>query len=339
MRRTPMARGRVLRGSWLVGLGVGLGLVLGSLPGVVTDAGAVLVCQNKKKAKLVALRGNACRKKENVALDLSGAVGSQGKTLTDQEQSLAAAETTLGYVCPNDATRKLVLSKFAIPPNSPLIPTRGAIRERAGGGCRTLDGNQAACDTSFQNNDPFTSNGDPPASSCFYFKGKCLSCTFRAAGRGGCANSCLKPRPTCADATRTVFAGGPGGDACRPFTTQVECEKAWHVGSLDLDHAATCYWTGSGCQGCGPRHANAGDCTETCSALGHVCKDPSRVTFVPGRSSSACHTYNADQTNCEKSFHFGRDGVATCWFDAASTLCNGCGLRWEAAGKCTNTCL
>jgi hypothetical protein len=333
-----MVRGRVLRGSWLVGLGVGLGLIAAPLPRAVPDAGAVLICQNKKKPKLVALRGDKCGKKENVALDLSNTITTQGQTLTQQGQSLTALETQLGFVCPNDATRKLVASKFAAPPSSPYEPRRGLIREREGGGCRTLDGNQAACTASFQNNDPFSSTEAPAVSSCFYFKGKCLPCNLRAEARMACSNSCLK-RPTCGDPTRTVFVGGAGSDACQQMKTQVDCEKAWHLGALDIEHAASCYWTGTACQGCGPRHASAGDCVETCTALAHVCKDPSRVTFVPATDNNACHTFNANQTNCEKAFHLGKDGISTCWFDATTTNCNGCGLRWEGTGKCSNTCL
>jgi hypothetical protein len=299
-------------------------------------AAAVLVCQNKKHPKQVTLRADKCGKKENVALDLTGSVASQGQALGAQGADITGTEVGLGHVCPHDAARKLVLSKFSVPPNSPYEPQRGLLRERQGGGCRTLDGNQAACQASFQNDDPFASVETPPASSCFYLNGRCLPCTLRAERRGACTNTCLRSRPTCGDATRTVFAGGPGSSACEQFATQGDCLKAWHIGNLDLDHAASCYWTGSQCEGCGLRHATMGDCTETCNGP-YTCKDAARVVLAKG--SSACGAYNADQTTCEKAFHVGKEGVATCWYDAAKTTCRGCGLRHELAGRCSNTCL
>jgi len=160
------------------------------------------------------------------------------------------------------------------------------VNERPGGGCRTLDGNQAACVAAFQNGDPFTTREIPQALPCFYIHGKCLPCQPRAEGSQACRNSCFPP-PVCADATRTLFAGGPGSDSCRSSTTQVDCEKTWHVGGIERPlSAATCYWTGTQCNGCGPRHRNAGDCTNSCApGLTHPsCKDPARSHSPAGQN-------------------------------------------------------
>jgi hypothetical protein len=302
--------------------------------------GAVLVCQNKKKAKQVALRADRCTKKENVALDLTGTVAAQGQMLTDQGQTLAGTESGIGLVCPGDPARKLVLSHFATPPNLNLEPRRGLIRERPGGGCRSLDGNQTACVASFQNNDSFFDNEEVTVSACFYAKGLCLPCTLRAANRGGCANACFPPRPTCAaDPSRTRFVGGPNADACTFLATQGDCEKAWHVAFSDTTHASSCYWTGTACKGCGPFHENKGDCTNTCGATPHPCKDGARVTFAGGPGRNPCSTYDGNQAGCEQAYHRGSDGLATCWYDTAAAKCHGCGQRWELAGKCTNSCI
>lgn len=327
-RRTGRRVTRLLRSA------VALGLVVSALPAFVRPADAILVCQRKKK---VVLRGDNCARKETLVVDL-GTITARGNDLTQRGTQIDAAKAQLGFTCPADPSRTLVLSKFAGP-----VRDGSVVNERPGGGCRTLDGNQTACVAAFQNGDPFTNRRIPQALPCFYTRGKCLPCMPRAEGRAqACRNSCFPP-PVCADATRTVFAGGPGEDSCRSFTTQVDCEKAWHVAGIERPpSAASCYWTGSACNGCGPRHRNAADCTNSCApgSTHPSCKDPVRVTFAGGPRQDACTVYNGNQATCETAFHEGADGIAaTCWFEASSTNCRGCGLRHELAGHCINTCL
>ncbi len=283
------------------------------------------------------MRSDKCAKKETLVADIA-TITTRGNDLTQRGTQLGAAKLQLGFTCPGDPSRKLVPSVFV-----GQVRDGSAVTERPGGGCRTLDGNQAACVAAFQNGDPFSDRIDSPAASCFFFRGKCQPCQPRAEGLArACTNTCSPP-PKCADATRTVFSGGPDIDACRQFNTQVDCEKAWHVPGRDrTNSAASCFWNGTACRGCGPFHRDAGDCTNSCApGVTHpTCKDPARVTFAGGPDSDACTTFNGNQVNCEKAFHEGSDGIAaTCWFETSSTDCKGCGLRHELAGHCTNTCL
>jgi hypothetical protein len=320
---------------WLVGIGIAIAFGTISVPG----ARAAVVCQNKKKPKLITLRADACTKKENVAVDLA-TLGTQAGQSADQGARLGEVQPELGSACPGDPSRTFVASKFDGRGARP-----GLRDEPPGGGCRTLDGNQAACTKAFQDNDPFTNSREYPASACIYFKGLCLPCNDNVGRRAKCVNTCVQSQPTCADPTRTVFLGGPGGDVCKNQKTQGDCEKSWHVGRLDLDHpSASCFWTGSACNGCGPRHANQGDCTNSCDTTPHrTCKDPTRTIFLAGQKASTAHRcrhWNGNQASCEMSYHITGEGTAaTCWYDTVANECNGCGLRWETVGKCTNTCL
>jgi len=304
-----------------------------ALPALVPPAHAVVVCQRKQK---LTLRADQCKTKETQVADLS-AVVARGTDLTARAPQVDSVKLQLGFACPGAPSLKLVASNFDSDPHDGSL-----IVERAGGGCRSLDGNQAACVASFQNGDPFDDRRDPQATPCFFFNNQCLPCSLRAEGLGHvCPNTCTPP-PTCADATRTVFAGGSDIEACQQFEVQADCEKAWHAGGNPTALAASCFWTGSACEGCGPHNQNKGSCTNTCApSLTHpTCKDPTRVTFAGGPQSDACEQFNGNQANCEKAYHEGGDGIAaSCWFQTSSTNCNGCGLRHELAGDCTNTCL
>ena len=323
----------------LTGMAIAFGVLIAPLPRVAPETHAAVVCQNKKKAKHVALRAGKCTKKENVAVDLA-TLGTQANDAADQGTQLVNLQHAFGADCPGDPSRTFVESKFVA-----RGETEGTVDERPGGGCRTLDGNQAACVKAFQNNDPFNDNREYSASACIYFRGFCLPCNDDVSRRSRCINTCVDTQPTCADPARTVFLGGAGGDACKDAKTQGDCEKSWHVGKLDIAHrSASCYWTGSACQGCGPRHANQGDCTNTCDTTPHpTCKDAARTMFVGGpraSNSNKCKKWNGNQANCELSYHVTGEGTAaTCWYDAAGNQCLGCGLRWETVGKCNNTCL
>jgi hypothetical protein len=138
------------------------------------------------------------------------------------------------------------------------------------GGCRTHDGNQAACEKAW-------AISEEGATSCFFFKNMCLPCADCGERPGACQNTCRPPlNVTCPnDPTRTVFAGGPGTQACQKFTTQEECEQAFHA-NFRLD-PASCFWQGGQCRGCGPNNENDGDGTNTCRVTG--CADASRTTL------------------------------------------------------------
>jgi hypothetical protein len=327
--------GRGAGGVRLLLLVTALGIGVSGVPGLVQRADAIVVCQRKKR---VTVRAEKCLKSETVVVDLA-TVSTRSDDLKSRGAALGIAKVELGFTCPGDPARQLVVSKF-----SDRIHYGSVTNDPPGAGCRSLDGNQAACQAAFQNGSPFEDNFAAPAAACFYTShGLCLPCERLGEARAGaCVNTCAGPKPTCADAARTVFAGGPNQDACQQYSTQGDCEKAWHLGRLEHLVPATCYWTGSGCNGCGAYHRNRGDCTNTCApTVTHpACKDAARVTFAGGPNNDACNTYNGDQTNCEKAYHQGGDGIAaTCWYDTTANQCNGCGLRHELAGHCDNTCL
>ena len=128
----------------------------------------------------------------------------------------------------------------------------------------------------------------------------------------------------------TNDAGGPGTSACYNIESQSLCEQSYHTtwdGSL-----ASCYWTGSNCQGCG--ESNDGlTCDNTC--IPDCPGDPARSLYLGGPSESACHAYDGSEAACEAAYHTTSDGeVASCWWDGS--LCSGCGSG--NFGACTNAC-
>jgi hypothetical protein len=149
------------------------------------------------------------------------------------------------------------------------------------------------------------------------------------------------------DPTRTVFAGGAGeggaGGACRQFDgDQASCNVAFHLGHAGI---ASCYYDGveGECRGCGPNNREAGNCTNSCAPAPACAGDPSRTIFAGGPSSGqsggACRRFDNDETSCDQAFHIGGSGIATCFYDAQSDQCRGCGPRNARDGSCTNTCI
>jgi len=93
---------------------------------------------------------------------------------------------------------------------------------------------------------------------------------------------CRTVASTCADPARTDFVGGPDSNACRSLSDQPACEAAWHIGN---GGAASCFWDGAECRGCGPNNEDGGDCTNTCLPAGDRCTgvaSGNRVTDVIG---------------------------------------------------------
>jgi hypothetical protein len=148
---------------------------------------------------------------------------------------------------------------------------------------------------------------------------------------GRCTNTCAPP-VTCADPTRTLFAGGPLTDACRQFDgDQSSCEIAWHVGGGRF--AAPCFVvpaTGE-CRGCGPTNELAGRCENTC-APPVVCQDPS-LAMAGGPGSCG----GLDEAACAGGWEVTALRIpASCFFDGA--VCRPCTVTAEADGLCTDTC-
>ncbi|MCH6562793.1 MAG: hypothetical protein IH800_10310 [Myxococcales bacterium] len=83
----------------------------------------------------------------------------------------------------------------------------------------------------------------------------CRGAVFDVCGSSDCA-------PPCEGDPSLTFVGGPGRMACRGLADQSACEGAYHA-TIDFS-AASCFWTGSECRGCGPSNAGAGACTNSC---------------------------------------------------------------------------
>lgn len=162
------------------------------------------------------------------------------------------------------------------------------------------------------------------------------SCTSCPADCGSC-ESCVDP--VCAgDPSRTLFAGTQTTSACSVFDGDpASCETAFHEGSKGI---ASCYYDSANdkCLGCGPFHANNGDCINTCQVDGPVCAgNPSRTFYTGGPYWAACHLFDGDEAGCATAFHHGQaGGVWSCYYD--SGVCNGCGYENALAGLCTNEC-
>ena len=64
----------------------------------------------------------------------------------------------------------------------------------------------------------------------------------------------------CADPLRTLRAGGEGSSGCRDIDP-ADCLIAWVDGGSG---AASCFYGGGSCRGCGPRNESAGRCVNSC---------------------------------------------------------------------------
>jgi hypothetical protein len=328
MARAPIGTGTAFKRAALA-----CGAIAVALPAA--HARAAVVCQTKHGGH-VTLRADKCLKKETVVLDLTGTLSTQDAALADQGARLDATRTLIGATCPADPSLTLVASHFVGP------RPQGQFVERLGGGCRTLDGNQAACQKSFQNDDAFADTNLGEVASCFYLNGRCFPCLATFASTGGCTNACTGTHVACADPTRTTALGGDGDGLCRKLGNQAECEKAWHVSVDNPGQPPTsCYWNGSQCRGCGANNEGKGNCTNACAPplQKPPCADATRTTFVRG-PDEACGQFDSSQANCLKAYHVGGEGIAApCWYDTAQTRCRGCGFQHELAGDCTNSCL
>jgi hypothetical protein len=245
------------------------------------------------------------------------------------------ATTTTTSTVPSGSTST---TSTTLPGPSPLCPADTSRTTFAGGpgtsACHQFDGDQPACEKAFH------IGGQCGPSSCFFDfnSGDCMGCGPNNEQQGRCVNTCTHGAPSCpGDATRTIFAGFSGSQACTNLSfSQSLCEKAFHIDGVG--QPASCYYdTDQGeCLGCGPNNLEAGECQNTCP----VCEgDPTRTLFTGGPGNSGCHKFDGAQASCEGAFVFS-DSLAynSCFFDAGSSECKGCGRNNQADQECINTC-
>ncbi len=167
--------------------------------------------------------------------------------------------------------------------------------------------------------------------SCYWFSpdNLCEGCGVFNERRGECTNTCTPPI-VCDDLSRRRLAGFSGSEACLRFNNRIPCEATWHIG---ISGAASCYWTGSECEGCGAANEKDGLCTNTCKAP-PTCADPTRTVFAGGPQGTVCRSITS-QASCEMAWHRTRiSTAASCFW--TGTNCQGCGPF--SSGACTNTC-
>lgn len=233
----------------------------------------------------------------------------------------------------NEFDEQCINTCVAGPVTCPQDPSRTVLTGLPNSeGCQEfgLSAGTAACETAFN-------IGAGGVASCFNDGVNCRGCGPPNEGNGECRNTCTLGPPTCpADPTRTIFGGGPQTQACHQFDgDQVSCEKAFILGESGV---ASCYYDSGSCYGCGVNNLSNGECTNTCNPP--TCPgDVTRTIFAGGPTTSACHTFDGNQTNCEKAFHQGNQGiVASCFYDTSIDECLGCGPSNQESGNCTNTC-
>jgi hypothetical protein len=126
--------------------------------------------------------------------------------------------------------------------------------------CHAFDGDQTGCESAYHLDQCYN------AASCYYDvdNATCNGCGPNNQQNGACVNSCKTGPASCdLDPSRILFGGGPGTGACGDFLDQASCLSAFHVGQCG---AASCYWSGASCQGCGPNNLFGGECFNTCQA-------------------------------------------------------------------------
>ncbi len=200
------------------------------------------------------------------------------------------------------------------------------------GACQIFTDDRASCESAYHFDFARMS------ASCYFIPidpndpnspGDCLGCGPNNEQSFECSNTCRGP---CADVSRTVFAGERETQACQTLTLPGQCSLAWHRTAANT--AATCFWDGFDCLGCGPFNEDGVTCTNTCD---EVCTDPTRTVFAGGPQSSACRGFG-DQATCESAWHRTfYDTAASCFWDAGG-FCRGCGPTAEVAGDCANSC-
>ena len=278
------------------------------------SADAAQMCQ-VGKTKQVRLRAGSCRKKETSLFDTA----TSASAVADLQARATRTETSLAQTCPDDPTRTLI---------SPNRDTNGLLFMLGYVGfslCRTLDGNQAACNASFE-------PGAYGAAACAYVAGKCLTCDLVLDAAGVCRNTCM-PALTCADVTRPTRVG-----SCEDVATQPACQAAFtlsldYATPTDVVRAASCFWDGAACKRCDPERTSAGSCSNSCVGASDL-----PVCRAAGHAFGHCSALNGNPAACNMTYELSRYGTQTCWYDVGPGDCNGCDPVAESQGKCTNGC-
>jgi len=221
----------------------------------------------------------------------------------------------------------------------PRDPSRVFAGGPANTACDQFNGDEAGCNQAFQFDDECSR-----AVSCYYDGAICNPCDTDNEQGGECRNTCEEGPADCAkDPSRTTYAGGPASNACRAFDGDPQaCNAAYH--STFNGNASSCFYDfpDGACRGCGPSNFEGEGCVNTCVYGAPSCaEDPSRSFFLGGPNTSACRGIpagTAAQTLCEGSFHLGRQGFASCYWDPDAESCQGCGPGQETEGHCQNTC-
>ena len=138
------------------------------------------------------------------------------------------------------------------------------------------------------------------------------------------------------DPSRTIFAGGPGTEACSQFNDEATCNKAFHRSGAG--HLAQCAWRNDGCEG----DTRFGSSCEQLP-MPQTCIDPTRTIMLaggtdgPNSGDEVCGTLT-DQETCEMAWHttVKSVGISCCW---TGTGCEGSAFGF-GNGQCAqrNTC-
>lgn len=202
--------------------------------------------------------------------------------------------------------------------------------------CHRFDDDPTSCQKAFHRNQCGA------ATACYYdyAGGECRGCGRNNLIDGACVDTCASgPLPCANDPSRTVFAGFKDTSDCGNLglaAGTAACEAGYQFGSSGPE---SCFMDGSTCTACDPENEADGACANTCVSGPSSCAaDPTRTVFAGGPGTSACRQFDGDQAACESAFHRGRCGVASCYYDAASGSCRGCGPANIEDGKCLNTC-
>jgi hypothetical protein len=264
--------------------------------------------------------------------------GAGGVESRDDAQQWKVSKPVAEPGCPSVTTTTVptTTTSTTLPGPSPLCPADPSRTVFAGGpgtsACRDFE-DQPSCESAFH------MSACGPASCFWDFDSfNCKGCGPNNAQSGQCVNTCTEGAPSCpGDPTRTIFAGFSGSSACTNLSfSQTLCEKAFHISGNG--QPASCYYDSDdeACYGCGPNNLDAGNCQNTCP----VCEgDPSRTVFAGGPGNAGCHKFDGAQASCEGAFIMG-DTLAytSCYYDAGSNECRGCGRNNQANLECINSC-
>lgn len=182
-------------------------------------------------------------------------------------------------------------------------------------GCAGV-GTAGACATSFQ------IDGDGRPVSCTWTGSACETAT-------GSANVC----PVCAGQAALALAD-TGGCGAYDGTDALTCEARFAFPPASPVERS-CFWDGDAtCQACSAFLQDVGECSNACATCPG---DPSRQ-FVGGPGLASCGQIG-DENVCNDAFHLSGCGYyASCYWDAATAECRGCGPNNEKIGACTNAC-